>query len=84
VDEKGKAIPDATVRIMKGSKVLMEKKSDSKGICKMAVISDMGPFDIMVKKPYQDFKETTLKGQTVNDIEETEMVMEKMKTCEKG
>ena len=80
VDEKGKPVSDATVRIMKGNRVLMEKKSDSEGICKVAVISDMGPFDIMVKKPYQDFRETTLKGQTVNDIEETEMVMEKMKT----
>ena len=84
VDEKGKAIPDATVRIMKGSRVLMEKKSDSKGICKVAVISDMGPFDIMVKKPYHDFRETTLKGRSLEDIEKTEMVMEKMKTSEKG
>jgi len=82
VDEKGKPVPDATVRIMKGSRVMMEKKSDSKGICKIAVISDMGPFDIMVKKPYHDLQETVLKGQSLEDIEKTELVMEKMKTCE--
>lgn len=82
VDEKGKAISDATVRIMKGSRVLMEKKSDSKGICKVAVISDMGPYDVMVKKPYHDFKETVLKGQSLEDIEKTELVMEKIKSRE--
>ena len=82
VDEKGKPVPDATVRIMKGSRVMMEKKSDSKGICKVAVISDMGPFDVMVKKPYHDLQEIMLKEQSLTDIEKTELVMKKMKTCE--
>ena len=82
VDEKGKPVPDATVRIMKGSRVMMEKKTDIKGICKVAVISDMGPFDVMVKKPYHDLQETMLKEQSLTDIEKTELVMKKMKTCE--
>ncbi|MDI6917983.1 MAG: hypothetical protein QMC80_09340, partial [Thermoplasmatales archaeon] len=82
LDEKGKPVSDATVRIMKGSRVLMEKKSDSKGICKVAVISDMGPYDVMVKKPYHDFRETTLKEQSLEDIEKTELVMKKIKSRE--
>jgi len=82
VDEKGKPVPDAVVVIMKGKRVLMEKKSDIKGICKVAVISDMGPFDIMVKKPYHDLQEIMLKEQSLTDIEKTELVMKKMKTCE--
>jgi len=80
MDEKGKPVPDATVKIMKGSRVLMEKKSDSKGICKIALISDMGPYDITVKKPYHDFMETTLRGQSIEELEKTELVMEKTKT----